>query len=325
MAERLARRPKLVAAALLLLATAGWGATFIVMKDALGHASVLQFLWWRFVLASVLLVLFRPRAVARLGWRGAGQGAVLGAIVAAGYFLQTYGLRTTPAAVSGFLTGLQVVFTPILGWLLLRHRPGARIWGATLVATSGLAVISLHGLAFAGGEVLTIVSAAVFALQVVVLGRWASPGDAYGLATVQLAVVGLVSLVAAMPGGLALPRTPSMWGAVALTAVVASAFAFAAQSWAQSHLSASTAAVVFTTEPVFAALFAWSGSEHLGAGLVAGGALILSAMLLLVRGPGRGAGTGALAGADLPVEARPEGTVPSRERLPAAEGARAGV
>jgi drug/metabolite transporter (DMT)-like permease len=323
MAEKLARRPKVVAAALLLLATAGWGATFIVMKDALGHASVFQFLWWRFVLAGLLLVLLRPKAVLRLGWRGAGRGAALGAIVAGGYFLQTFGLRTTPAAVSGFLTGLQVVFTPLLGWLLLRHRPGARLWAATLVATSGLAVISLRGVAIAGGEVLTVVSAAVFALQVVVLGRWASSEDAYGLATVQLAVVGLASLVAAAPGGLSLPRTAPMWGAVALTAVVASAFAFAAQSWAQSHLPASTAAVLFTTEPVFAALFAWTGGEHLGAALVVGGALILSAMLLLVRAPAGGARTGDVRGPG--VEGRRSGHGSDLDPATVADGVAAGV
>lgn len=289
MAEKLARRPRLVAAVLLLLATAGWGATFVVMKDALDHASVSQFLWWRFVLAAAILAALRPRAVVRLGFRGFGQGLVLGAIVSAGYFLQTYGLRTTPAAVSGFLTGLQVVFTPLIGWLLFRHRPGARTWGATLAATSGLAVISLHGVAVAGGEVLTIVSAAAFALQVVVLGRWASVEDAFGLATVELGVVGLVSLGAAAPGGLSLPSSAGMWGAVALTAVVASAFAFAAQSWAQSHLPAPTAAVIFTTEPAFAALFAWVGGEHIGAGVLLGGVLILSAMMLLVRPPGLGA------------------------------------
>src|SRR5579862_4437682 len=115
MVEKLAQRPKVVAAALLLLATAGWGATFVVMKDALGHASVFELLWWRFILAGAVLVAVRPKAVLRLGRRGLLQGLLLGAMVSAGYFLQTYGLRTTPAAVSGFLTGLQVVFTPLIG------------------------------------------------------------------------------------------------------------------------------------------------------------------------------------------------------------------
>jgi|SRR5579862_191256 len=288
MVEKLAQRPKVVAAALLLLATAGWGATFVVMKDALGHASVFELLWWRFILAGAVLVAVRPKAVLRLGRRGLLQGLLLGAMVSAGYFLQTYGLRTTPAAVSGFLTGLQVVFTPLIGWVLLRHRPGARCWTATLIATSGLAVISLRGLSFGGGEILTVLSAGAFALQVVVLGRWASTEDAFGLATVQLLVVGLLSLFAAAPGGLSLPSSVPMWGVVALTAVVASAFPFAAQSWAQSHLPASTAAIVFTTEPVFAALFAWLAGERLGWALLLGGALILSAMVLLVRAPSVG-------------------------------------
>lgn len=302
MVRKLATRPRPVAAALLVLATAGWGATFVVMKGALAHASVPEFLWWRFVLAGAVLVVVRPAAVVRLGWRGLGQGVVLGAVLSAAYLLQTAGLRTTPAAVAGFLTGLQVVLTPLIGWALLRHAPGRRTWTATAAATLGLAIFSLHGIAFGAGELLTLASAAMFALQIVMLGRWVSAGDAYGLATVQLVVVGAVSFVAAAPGGVALPSSGAMWGAVALTALVASAFAFVAQSWAQSHLSASAAAVVFTAEPVFAALFAWAGGEHLGWSLFAGGALVVAAMLLLARTPVPGE---AIAGADAGAAAAP--------------------
>lgn len=281
MVDELRRRPRVVAIALLLVTATVWGSTFVVVKTAVGQAPVMDFLAWRFVLGGALLAVLRPRALVRLGWRGAGQGAVLGLVLAAGYILQTYGLRYTPAAVSGFLTGLQVVFTPVVAWLLLRHRPGARTWTAALVALSGLAVLSLRAVSLGTGEVLTVASAAMFALQLVALGEWASVEDAYGLATVQLLTVGAVSLVGAAPGGLTLPSTPSLWGAVALTALGATAFAFVVQSWAQSHVSATTAAVVYTTEPLFAALFAWIAGERLGWGVLVGGALVVGAMVVL--------------------------------------------
>jgi drug/metabolite transporter (DMT)-like permease len=281
MVDELRRRPKLVAVLLLLLASAIWGSTFVVVKQAITQASVLDFLAWRFILAGLLLAAARPRALMRLGRRGWRNGVLLGLALAAGYMTQTYGLKDTPAAVSGFLTGLQVVFTPVIGWALLRSRPSGRTWAAVLVATAGLGVLTFRGVPFEIGEALTVVSAGLFALQIVGLEWWASVKDAYGLATVQLLTIGAVALAAAAPSGLRAPSTPDLWGAVVLTAVAATAFAFVVQTWAQSHLSATSAAVVFTTEPVFAALFAWVSGEHLGWAVVAGGGLVVLAMLVM--------------------------------------------
>lgn len=295
MVNELRRRPRTVALVLLLVTSMVWGTTFVVVKAAIAHAPVLDFLAWRFLLAGLLLAVLRPRAVIKLGRRAIAQGVLLGGVLAAGYLLQTYGLRSTPAAVSGFLTGLQVVFTPLAGWLLLRHRPGARTWGAVLVAMSGLAVLSLRAVPFGAGEALTVLSAGMFGVQMVLLGRWASVEDAYGLATVQLLTVGAVSLAGAVPGGLTLPSSLGVWGAVVLTAVGATAFAFVVQSWAQSHVSATAAAVVYTTEPVFAALFAWVAGEQMGWAVVAGGMLMLAAMFVLGMGSARAAVTSSAA------------------------------
>ncbi len=291
MVNELRGRKGLVAVLLLVLVSAIWGSTFVVVKQAIVHMSVLDFLAWRFVLAGLLLAAARPRALVRLGRRGWRNGALLGAALAAGYMAQTYGLRSTSAAVSGFLTGLQVLFTPLIGWALSSKRPGRRTWGAVGLATAGLAVLTLRVGSLGPGEGLTIVSAVLFALQIVGLERWSTAEDAHALATVQLLTVGFVALTAAGPSDLRLPSSPALWAAVVLTAVAATAFAFVVQSWAQAHLSATSAAVVFTTEPVFAALFAAFSGEHLGWGVVVGGALVVLAMF--VMGLGRmGAGMG---------------------------------
>lgn len=313
--DQVRRRRRLVAVLLLLLASAIWGSTFVVVKHAVAQSSVLDFLAWRFIMAGLLLAALRRRALARLGKRGWGQGGLLGAALAAGYLAQTYGLESTPAAVSGFLTGLQVLFTPVIGWALLRRHPGKRTWSAVLVATAGLAVLSARGGPFGAGEVLTMVSAGLFALQIVGLERWATSEDAYGLATVQLLTVGVISLVGAAPGGIGLPATPALWAAVALTAVAATAFAFLVQTWAQSHLSATSAAVVFTTEPVFAGLFAWISGEHLGSALVVGGALVVLAMLVMGFGSRAATVEGSIgtAPADA-VEGSSSGTDPGHRR-----------
>ncbi len=223
--------PKTLAFVLLLAATAAWGATFVVVKGATAHNSVIGFLAWRFLVAGGLLTVVRPRSLLRLGRRGWAQGVVLGLALAGGYVLQTFGLRYTSAAVSGFLTGLQVVFTPLLAWLLLRNRPAARAMVATMLALAGLAVMSLHGLSFGLGELLTIGAALLFAGQIVGLGFWSSAQDAYGLATVQLWTVAVCCWLTTLPRGPRPPAHLSDWVAIVVTAVVATAIAFVVQSW----------------------------------------------------------------------------------------------
>ena len=285
--NKLRSDPKALAFVLLLAATAAWGATFVIVKGATAHNSVLGFLAWRFLVAGGLLAVVKPRSLQRLGRRGWAQGVVLGLTLAGGYVLQTFGLRYTSAAISGFLTGLQVVFTPLLAWLFFRHRPAARALVATLLAVGGLAVMSLHGLSFGLGALLTVAAALLFAGQIVGLGFWSSAQDAYGLATVQLLTVAACCWLATLPHGPRLPAGLSDWGAIVVTAVVATAIAFVVQSWAQSQLSTTGAAVVFTMEPVFAALAAWIVGERLGWPVIVGGGLVVVAMLVVEVAAGK--------------------------------------
>jgi drug/metabolite transporter (DMT)-like permease len=173
-------------------------------------------------------------------------------------------------------------------------------WGAVVLATCGLAVLSLRGLSIGLGEALTLGSAALYALHILGLGRWSTPVSATGLATVQASVIAGVTLVAALPGGLTLPGTGGQWSSLLYMALVAGAVALWAQTWAQSHLPATRAAIVMTMEPVFAALFAvLFGGESLTVRMVIGGGLVLVAMYV-VELLGRRAG--ALAEEDPPAE-----------------------
>ena len=270
--------------------TAIWGSTFVVVKDAIELMPVMDFLAWRFSLATVLMVLVRPRAVARLGGRSRRYGAVLGVALGAGYVFQTLGLQTAGAAVSGFITGMFVVLTPVTSAVLLRRRVGAVAWLAVALATAGLALLALRGLSVGRGEALTLACAVFFALHIVGLGEWSAGGDAYGLAVVQLAVVGGGCALAALPGGIALPPRASVWGALALTALGATALAFVVQTWAQAHLAPTRTAVIMTMEPVFAGVVAVGlAGESLGVREVLGCVLIVTGMLTVELGPRRGA------------------------------------
>ena len=279
-----ARAPTLA----LLAVTAVWGSTFIVVKDAIGRMPVTDFLTWRFTLAAVAMLVVRPRSVAALGPRGRRAGLVLGVALGSGYLLQTLGLQTTSALVSGFLTGMFVVLTPLGAAVLLREPPGRAAWGAVGLATVGLALLSLKGLSIEGGELLTLGCAAAFALHIVGLGRWAPSFNAYGLAVVQLLTTAALCGVVANPGGLVVPPDAGVWGALALTALAATAVAFVVQTWAQAHLAPTKAAVVMSMEPVFSGLFAVGiAHEALGPRTFVGAVLVLGAMLLTEIGPGK--------------------------------------
>ncbi len=274
----------------LLGVTAVWGSTFVVVKDAVGRMPVTDFLTWRFGLASLAMLALRPRSVARLPAAGRRAGVLLGLALGAGYLLQTLGLQTTPASVSGFLTVLFVVLTPLGAAVLLRTPPSATAWVAVAVATLGLALLSLHGLSIGGGELLTVGCAAAFALHIVGLGRWAGSYDAYGLAVLQLLTTALLCAAVALPGGLVRPPDGGVWAALALTSLAATALAFVVQTWAQAHLTPTRTAVVMTMEPVFSLGFAVVlAGEALGLRTLAGAALVLLAMLLTELGPQPGA------------------------------------
>jgi drug/metabolite transporter (DMT)-like permease len=136
----------------LLFVTASWGSTFFLIKDLLERVPVVDFLAVRFSIAAVALFLVAPRAVASLSPAARRQGAVLGLVYGVAQILQTYGLEHTAASVSGFVTGMYVICTPLLAAVLLHQRIGAVTWIAVVLAFAGLAVLSLRGFAVGYGE-----------------------------------------------------------------------------------------------------------------------------------------------------------------------------
>jgi drug/metabolite transporter (DMT)-like permease len=273
----------------LLAVTAAWGSTFFLIKDLLDRIPVADFLAVRFTIAALALWLIAPKAVAKLSPIARRRAVLLGLVYGAGQLLQTAGLGYTSASVSGFVTGMYVVMTPLFAAALVRVRVGASAWAAVVLATGGLALLSLQGFAVGLGESLTLASAALYALHIVALGAWSTPREALGLSMVQLAVITVVCWAGAFPAGVELPATGPDWLSTLYMALVAGAFALVAQTWAQAHMSATRAAIVMTMEPVFAAAFAvaWGG-EDLSARMVGGGTLVLAAMYLAELGPRRG-------------------------------------
>lgn len=272
---------QLTAVAALLGVAAVWGSTYVVVKSAVSTMPVGDFLTWRFALATVVVFAVRPRAVLRLGAAGVGVGAATGLMLALGYALQTAGLLTTPASVSGFITGTLVVITPLAASVLLRDRVTRSGWAAVGLATVGLALLCLRELSLGAGEAMTLGCAVFFALHIVALSRWASRHDLLGLVVVQMLTVTLASAAVAAPRGLSLPPHGSAWSAVVLTGLAATAIAYFVQTWAQMHLSATRTGIILTTEPVFAGLVGvLVAGESFGARAALGAAILVAAMLL---------------------------------------------
>ena len=282
------RRTTLLASLALLSMTACWGSTFYLIKDLLDRVPVLDFLAVRFAIASVALYLLAPRALGRLSPVARRNAVVLGLLYGIAQILQTAGLAHTPASVSGFITGMYVVCTPLLAALILHTRITAMTWGAVALATAGLGVLTLNGFSVGYGEALTLVAAVLYALHIVGLGAWAGAKNAMGMTIVQLIVITVVCFVATVPDGIVLPATPQDWLSVIYMAVVAGALALAGQTWAQSHLPPTRAAIIMTMEPVFAAFFAvLLGGESVTGRMAVGGAMVLAAMLLVELVPRR--------------------------------------
>jgi drug/metabolite transporter (DMT)-like permease len=282
-------RQQRVATLGLVAVTIVWGSTFVVVKHAVARMPVMDFLAWRFGIAAVVMAAARPRSIISLDARGRRLGVVLGLALGGGYVAQTIGLQHTPASISGFITGLFVVFTPLCAAVLLHRRVDRMTWLAVILATVGLGLISLRGFTIGGGEALTLLCALAFGLHIVGLGEWSSSYDASGLAVVQLTTVAVVSIAIAAPSSLAPPPDASVWGAVLLTAIAATAVAFFIQTWAQAHLAPTRAAVVMTMEPVFAGIFGVAiGGDSLGPRTIAGAVLVLIAMYAVELGPRQG-------------------------------------
>jgi drug/metabolite transporter (DMT)-like permease len=290
-------RTELLAFLALLTMTAAWGSTFFLIKDVVTRIPVPDLLAIRFAIASLALALIAaPRL--RISRTVIAYGAVLGLLYGFAQILQTAGLAHTSASVSGFVTGLYIVATPLLTALLLRRRIPRLTWLAAILATIGLGVLALHGFALGYGELLTLLAAVIYASHIVALGRFSTPETTLGLSLVQLIMITVVTAIAAWwptagsPGSIQLPSNAHDWLIVLYLALIASAMTMVLQTWAQAHIEPSRAAVIMAMEPVWAAAFAVAlGGETITLRMIIGGLAIVSAMYLVERPAGRRAQT----------------------------------
>jgi drug/metabolite transporter (DMT)-like permease len=260
-----------------------WGLTFTMVQDAVGEIAVMTFLAFRFIPASLIVALiFRKelQAMSPAGWKA---GCVMGGFLTAGYIFQTVGLKYTSASNAGFITGMFVVLTPLFGMIFLKQRAGWYAWLAAAISAFGLYLLSGVG-GVRSGDVLVVGCACSFAFHILATDRAVRKHHIGALLAVQLGVAGLVPLgIASVAGDLSVPRGMTVWSALLVTSLIASALGFFVQTYAQQHAPPARTAVILASEPAFAGLFAFVLAGERFTAYDFGGALLILGAILFVE------------------------------------------
>ncbi len=267
----------------LLLTTAVWGGSFVVMKDSLERQDVISFLATRFLIAGLLMLAYRPYSLVGLGKSLWIRATFLGFLLAAGFIFQSVGLTKTTVSSTGFITGLYLVFTPLISWLLLKRHILRLQLLAVFVATLGLYLIAYNGIEYGFGEFLVLISAVLFAMQIVAVGEWSNGKNAYPLALIQILVAALLFVMISFKDGYQVPPDGSVWIAILFTALFATFLGFLIQVKAQAIMTATAAGVILAMEVPFAFIFGlYFDNDPLTLRIASGGALVMGAMAMVI-------------------------------------------
>ncbi|MBI2619874.1 MAG: DMT family transporter [Ignavibacteriales bacterium] len=267
----------------LLSCTLIWGGTFVVVKGGLDDSSPLLFVAIRFAIATLLFLPFVVRNLGSMTRKTLEGGLVVGFLLFLGFVFQTVGLTYTTASKSGFITGLLVVFTPVFQVLIERRAPKAgNVIGVVLVTAGLYLLTSPEGSEFNVGDLLTLFCAAVFGLYIVYLDIYTKQGDVWQIVFLQFVVTAVgAALWAVFFEEMFLDLTPGLWGALAYLSLLATLYTLTVQTRYQKETTPTRAAVIFSIEPVFAAVIAYVAlGERIGLLGVIGGGVVVGGLLV---------------------------------------------
>jgi drug/metabolite transporter (DMT)-like permease len=269
----------------LIAATVAYGATFVIVQDALDDTTPAGFILLRFTVGTMVLAPFAFRR----GFRRSGvatssrdfvrAAGVFGVVGFLGYWFQNAGLERTSTSNSAFITGLFVVFTPLIEVVVTRHAPDPRVLLAVVVSAFGLYLLTGASLEIGAGDALTLGCAFMFAVWIVLGHAFSQRFDAIALTTAQMAVLVLCSIPAVLLAGVG-TITGRVVVAVLVTGVLCSAAAFTLQLWGQRFVEPSRAAVILMFEPVVAGFVGYLVGERLGVSGYVGAFVILVGIVI---------------------------------------------
>jgi drug/metabolite transporter (DMT)-like permease len=271
-------------------ATLIWGATFVVVKDALRDVSVFVYVAVRFGLSAVIMAAIFWRELRCVTRRAAWAGAQIGFFLFGGYVFQTAGLKLTTPSKAAFITGSSVVLVPVILAACGLRKVTAWIWAGAISALAGLYLLTVPPEGLGGlnrGDPIVFLGAVSFALHIIFVARYVEGHSVGALTFTQIATTALLATVfVPVLGQLNWERPHWAWTgnlifAVLVTSIGSTVIGFSFQVWAQQYASAAHTAILISLEPVFAALTSWLlGGERLGARVLLGAVLIFAGILL---------------------------------------------
>ena len=267
-----------------MLATAAvWGGSFVLMKDAIAQHDVYSFLSTRFILAALLMIAYRPSVFHGLSFKFIKRGVWAGILLGGGFIFQTFGLAKTTVSNTGFITGMYLVFTPLISLIILKRKVLIVQWFAVAIAMIGLILISYNGISIGTGEILVLISAFIYGAHFVALGEWSDGKNTYALTLIQILTIAAMSTVFAIVNGFQMPPNATVWQAILFTAVFATFIGFLVQTKAQSVMSATAASVLLAMETPFALFFGlFFNNDPLTLRIIVGGSLVMIAMGVVI-------------------------------------------
>ena len=246
---------------LLLTVAIAWGVTFLMVQDAISTTPVYAFLFFRFTLASILMFIISYRFLNELNKKTILYGVILGIFLFSAFATQTFGLIYTKSSIVAFITGLNVICVPFLTYLFFKDKIKLNVLIASFIAVIGLYLLTMSGtLVFEKGEFLTLICAILFALQIIFTGKFSNQVNVFLLVLFQLITVSILALIFSLSLDSAtfnISYNYAFFKAVIITAIFATVYAFLIQTYMQQFTTATKTAIIFTMEPVSAAIFAY--------------------------------------------------------------------
>lgn len=270
---------------LLLTVAIAWGVTFLMVQDAISTTPVYAFLFFRFALASILMFIISYRFLNELNKKTILYGVILGIFLFSAFATQTFGLMYTKSSIVAFITGLNVICVPFLTYLFFKDKIKLNVLIASFIAVIGLYLLTMSGtLVFEKGEFLTLICAILFALQIIFTGKFSNQVNVFLLVLFQLITVSILALIFSLSLDSAtfnISYNYAFFKAVIITAIFATVYAFLIQTYMQQFTTATKTAIIFTMEPVSAAIFAYfTANEVLTIVQFIGAVLIILATLI---------------------------------------------
>ncbi|RXJ82397.1 DMT family transporter [Arcobacter sp. F2176] len=270
---------------LLLTVAIAWGVTFLMVQDAIKSVPVYAFLFWRFGIATILMAIIAYKYFDKLNKQTILYGVILGCFLFSAFATQTFGLAYTKSSIIAFLTGLNVIIVPFLAYVVFKEHVRKMVFISSLIAVCGLYLLTMSGsLSLGKGEVLGIICALLFALQILFTDKYSKRVNVYLLVLFQFITVTILSLLFSLSLDSVtfdLNFNNTFLKALIITSIFATVYAFLIQTYMQQFTTPTKTAVIFSMEPVSAGVYGYFvGNELLSSIQLFGATLIIFALLL---------------------------------------------